>query len=167
MPQKTYKHKKRKLKAKTLFRVARRTLLSQKESPKRRAQSVALAAFMSFVPLYGLQTLLGIFLAFVLRLNKLLVIVLINIITPYPLVPLIIYLSFNIGGWFVDNPTQLGKNQSFSWQLLQDNLAQYLAGGMLLAIAMGSLLGGLSYPLFVHLQKRRKNKATATVVQNA
>ncbi len=164
MPQNTRKRKKKKLKAKTLWRVARRTLVSQKESPKRRAQSVALAAFMSFIPLYGLQTILGVFLAFVLRLNKLLVIVLINIITPYPLVPLIIYLSFKVGGWFVNNPAQVGKYESFSWQLLQDNLAQYLVGGLLLALAMGSLLGSLSYPLFVYLQKRTKNKANTTVV---
>lgn len=157
MPQKIRRSKKKKYKAKTLWRVARRTLLSQKENPKKRAQSVALAAFMSFVPLYGLQTLLGIFLAFVLRLNKLLVIVLINIITPYPLVPLIIYFSFKVGGWFVSNPAMVGKNESFSWQLLQDNFVQYLTGGMLLAIVMGILLGGLSYPLFVYLQKRKRN----------
>lgn len=157
MPQKTRRSKKKKFKAKTLLRVARRTLLSQKESPKKRAQSVALAAFMSFIPLYGVQTILGIFLAFILRLNKLLVIVLINIITPYPLVPLIIYFSFKVGGWFVPYPALVGKNESFSWQLLQDNFIQYLIGGMLLAIVMGILLGGLSYPLFVYLQKRKRN----------
>lgn len=158
MPQNTRKRKKKKLKAKTLWRMARRALFSHKESPKRRAQSVALAAFMSFIPLYGLQTILGVFLAFVLRLNKLLVIVLINIITPYPLVPLIIYFSFKIGGWFVSTPTQVDKNESFSWQLLQENLTQYLVGGTLLAVVMGTLLGGLSYPLFVYLQKRNLSK---------
>ncbi len=159
LPKKT---KKKKFKVKSVWRLTRRILFNPNESPKKRAQSVALASFMAFTPLYGVQTYIGIAMAFLFRLNKVLVGVLINIITPYPLVPFIIYLSFKIGGVFVDTPTIIGKNQAFSWQLLGDNLVQYLSGGFLLAIAMGVLLGLLSYPLFVYLGKRRANKIAAT-----
>lgn len=162
MQPKSYKKRKRKkIKPKALWRVARRALFSSSETPKKRAQSVALAAFMSFIPLYGIQTILGVVLAFLLRLNKLLVAVLINIITPYPLVPLIIYFSFKVGSLFVANPTVVSKNVDFSWQLLQDNLVQYLLGGTFLAIVMAVVLGGLSYPVFLVLNKKKANK-TAT-----
>lgn len=155
------KKKKRKFKTKVLWRLVRRVLLSAKESPKKRAQSVALAAFMSFTPLYGVQTYIGLALAFLFKLNKIRVAVLIQIITPYPLVPFIIYLSFKIGGLFVNTPTVIGTSETFSWQLLQNNLLQYLAGGFLLAIVMGILLGIASYPLFNYLQKSKANKVAA------
>ncbi|MDL5049075.1 DUF2062 domain-containing protein [Oscillatoria amoena NRMC-F 0135] len=102
--------------------------------------------------------MLGILVAFALRLNKVLVIVLINIITPYPLVPVIMYLSFKIGGIFMEHPAQIDAGQSFSWQLLQNNLVQYLSGGLILAIVMALLLGALSYPIFILLQKKARLK---------
>ena len=150
----TVKRKKRKLKLASLWRLAKRALFSMAESPEKRALSVALATFIAFTPLYGLQTILGIALAFALRLNKMLVIVLINIITPYPLVPLIIYFSFKIGGWLVPTPVQMGKGQDISTQFLQENFTQYMAGGLLLAVVMGALLGGGSYLLFRRLHKK-------------
>jgi uncharacterized protein (DUF2062 family) len=152
------KIKKKKFNAKSIWRLTRRIVFNPNESPKKRAQSVALASFLAFTPLYGVQTYIGIALAFIFRLNKVLVVVLINIITPYPLVPFIIYLSFKIGGVFVNTPAIIDKTQTFSWQLLGDNLVQYLSGGFLLATVMGTLLGLLSYPLFVYLGKRRANK---------
>ncbi len=158
------KKEKRKFKVKTLWRLVRRILLSAKESPKKRAQSIALAAFISFTPLYGVQTYIGIALAFLFKLNKVRVAVLINIITPYPLVPFIIYLSFKIGSIFVEAPTIVGKNETFSWQLLQDNLLQYLAGGFILAICMGLLFGVVSYPLFIYLKKKKAKKSIPSYV---
>lgn len=152
------KKKRRKVSRKALWRLTRRSLINPNESPKTRAFSVAIATFLAFVPLYGLQTILGILVAFALRLNKVLVIVLINIITPYPLVPVIMYLSFKIGGIFMKHPAQIDAGQSFSWQLLQNNLVQYLSGGLILAIVMALLLGALSYPLFIFLQKKARLK---------
>ncbi|MGV3598397.1 MAG: DUF2062 domain-containing protein [Bacteroidota bacterium] len=152
------KKKRRKVSRKALWRLTRRSLINPNESPKTQAFSVAIATFLAFVPLYGLQTILGILVAFALRLNKVLVIVLINIITPYPLVPVIMYLSFKIGGIFMEHPAQIDAGQSFSWQLLQNNLVQYLSGGLILAIVMALLLGALSYPLFILLQKKARLK---------
>jgi uncharacterized protein (DUF2062 family) len=149
----------KKIRLKAFLRLARRTLFNHNETPKARAYSVAVATFIAFVPLYGLQTILGIAVAFWLRLNKVLIIVLINIITPYPLVPLIMYFSFKVGGWFMANPAQIGKNENFSWQLLKNNLFQYLAGGLLVACFMAVVLGGLSYPLFTFLKNRRLKKS--------
>ncbi len=150
--------KRRKVSRKALWRLTRRSLINPNEAPKTRAFSVAVAAFLAFVPLYGLQTILGILVAFALRLNKVLVIVLINVINPYPLVPFIMYLSFKIGGLFMEYPAQIDAGQNFSWQLLQDNLLQYLSGGLILAIVMGCLLGLVSYPLFISLQKKQHAK---------
>jgi uncharacterized protein (DUF2062 family) len=152
----------KKIRRKAFLRLARRSLFNHHETPRVRAFSVGVAAFLAFVPLYGLQTILGIAVAFWLRLNKVLVIVLINIITPYPLVPLIMYFSFKVGGWFMASPAQINQNQQFSWQLLKDNLFQYLMGGVLLACFMALLLGTLSYPLFVLLKKRRAQKTIYT-----
>jgi uncharacterized protein (DUF2062 family) len=150
--------KRKKVSRKALWRLTRRSLINPNEAPKTRAFSVAIATFLAFVPLYGLQTILGILVAFALRLNKVLVIVLINVITPYPLVPFIMYLSFKIGGVFMDNPAQIDTGQNFSWQLLQNNLLQYLSGGLILAVAMALLLGSISYPLFIFLQKKSYTK---------
>lgn len=151
----TPKKKRRKVTRKALWRLTRRSLINSNESPKTRAFSVAIAGFLAFVPLYGLQTILGILVAFALRLNKVLVIVLINVITPYPLVPIIMYLSFKIGGIFMEHPAQIDAGQSFSWQLLKNNLLQYLSGGLILAVVMALVLGFVSYPLFVFLHRKR------------
>lgn len=156
---KTRAKRRKKIKVKLLLRFARRVLFSSNETTLKKAQSMALASFMAFTPLYGLQTYIGIALAFLFKLNKVRVAILINIVTPYPIVPLIIYFSFKVGGIFVNAPTLVGKDVSFSWELLQDNLVQYLLGGFLLAIIMGLILGILSYPMFKYLDKKKAQRA--------
>lgn len=150
------KRKRRKLRRSTLWRLLRRYLFGGKETSLKKAKSVALASFMAFTPLYGIQTYIGLLLAYLLKLNKIRVAILINIVTPYPIVPFIIYFSFKIGGVFLETPIIVGKDVEFTWQLLFDNLLQYLTGGFILATVMGILLGFLSYPLFIYLDKRKQ-----------
>lgn len=150
--------KKRKIKFATLWRAARKHLFNPSETPRIRAISVAIAAFLAFSPFFGLQTILGLLVAFFFRLNKILVVVLINIITPYPIMPLIIFLSFKMGGIFLVTPAHIGLSSSFSWPFIKENFAQYFAGGLLLACIMGTLMGVLSYPLFVYLKKAKSKK---------
>lgn len=150
--------KKRKIKLKTLWRIARKHLFNPSETPRVRALSVGIAAFLAFSPFVGVQTILGLLLAFLFRLNKILIVVLINIITPYPIMPLIIFISFKIGGVFWPNPLQIELGNTFSWQFIKENFAQYFTGGLLLACSMGPLLGLLSYPLFAYLKQRKAKK---------
>ena len=58
--------------------------------------SVMLGVFMGIVPIWGYQLVTAIALAYLFRLNKLLVIVAANISLP-PMIPLILYLSYLTG----------------------------------------------------------------------
>jgi len=127
--------------------MARREVFSHRQSPKIRAFTVALGVFLAFTPLYGLQTIVGLALAFLLRLNKILIVVLVNLVTPYPAIPFIIYASYTIGGWFI-------PGAGFAGQPGSDNLVQYLTGGFLLAVFMGLISGMVAYPLFVYSRRR-------------
>lgn len=152
--------RRRKIKLRTLLRLARSHFNNPNETPRTKAFSVALATFMAFMPLYGFQTITGLLLAFILRLNKILVVVLINIITPYPILPFIMYFSFRAGGVFFKTPLELDltttQSLDFYLTLIRENFLQYFIGGILLGCFFGALAGLITYPLFVWMSKKRK-----------
>jgi glycosyltransferase involved in cell wall biosynthesis len=122
-------------------------LLSPHHSDELKATSIAFGAFMGIIPLWGFQLALAIFLSFVLKLNKGLVIVAANIIVP-PMIPLIIFLSYKMGAWWMGNSAvQLVFSKKISLQNIKTNLEQYIYGSITLAVLAAVVLGLLSYIL--------------------
>jgi len=129
-------------------------ILHPHHSDELKAASVAIGVFMGIIPLWGFQLAIAIFLSLVLRLNKGLVLIAANISIP-PMIPLIIYLSYKMGAWWMGNnamPFVFSKH--ISLHDITANLQQYIYGSITLAVIAGISLGLISY-LLMKVFKRK------------
>jgi len=72
-----------------------RQVLSVNEPPHKVAQAFAMGIFIGMSPLLGLHTILGIVLAWQLRLNKLVTLIGVYVTNPWTIVPI-----YTFGTWF-------------------------------------------------------------------
>ena len=124
-------------------------IIKSDEPAHKKATAVALGVFVGISPFWGLHTLIVFLLAAVLNLNKVIAFVFSNISIP-PLIPVIIYASYQAGSFLTGN--------GFSWELsLSDfdsgtevlqGLGQYLLGSFALAGFVAFLLWIVFYFLF-------------------
>lgn len=120
-------------------------LLEPGQSAERKATSIGFGIFMGIVPIWGFQLVVAIFISVLFRLNKALVITTANISIP-PMIPLILYASFLAGApWMGDHATAVPLSSDLSLSVIENNLQQYLAGSVTLALAAGLTIGLISY----------------------
>jgi glycosyltransferase involved in cell wall biosynthesis len=104
------------------------------------ALSIGFGVFMGIVPIWGYQLVTAIFLAYLLKLNKVLVVISANISIP-PLIPAILFLSIKTGE--IITQTNLNLDYSdISFDLIKSVLYIYLLGSVVLAF-MSFILSGL------------------------
>ena len=109
---------------------------------------------MGIIPIWGFQLIVGIFLAILFRLNKALVIIAANISIP-PMIPLIIYLSYKSGGyWLRRQSSDIEYSKMLSLKSIENNFTQYIYGSITLAIVAGIAFGLLTFVL-IKLFKRK------------
>lgn len=77
-----------------LFKEKLREILAVKEPPRKVAAAFAIGIFVGMSPLLGFHTLLGIFLAWQLKLNKLVTLVGVYVTNPWTIVPI-----YTFGTW--------------------------------------------------------------------
>jgi len=129
-------------------------LINPAESNWIKACSVAFGIFMGIIPIWGFQLIIAIALSFVLKLNKILVVVAANISLP-PMIPLIIFLSYKIGAfWMGPAAGELSFDGSITLASIQKNLQQYIYGSVTLAILAG-VFAGLFTLLLLKLFNRK------------
>lgn len=129
-------------------------LLEPGQSPERKAFSIGFGVFMGIVPIWGFQLIVGISLAMLLRLNKALVITAANISIP-PMIPFIVYGSFLAGSpWMGSQARTIPLSGELSLAAIHENLQQYLAGSITLAILAGLVTGLLAYLLLKNFSKK-------------
>lgn len=129
-------------------------LLNPHHSDERKSVSVAFGIFMGIIPMWGFQLAIAIFLAVLLKLNKGLVILAANISVP-PMIPLIVFLSYKMGGWWMHgHGVELVFTRHLSLQTIRINLEQYLYGSITLAVAASLVIGAGTY-LFLKLFKSK------------
>ena len=133
-------------------------LLHSDDSPAKKASSVALGVWVGLSPFWGFQTVIVLFLAVILRLNKLIAFAFSNISIP-PLIPFIIYACLQIGIALMG----VSANGAFQWQdigtyrpFIQQHLTEYVVGSLVLASAAAAVLGFASY--FMLSLRRRRNR---------
>jgi uncharacterized protein (DUF2062 family) len=113
---------------------------------------------MGIVPIWGFQLLVGIPLAFLFRLNKVLFILAANISIP-PMIPLILFLSHVTGGiWMGKNAEFISFSKEITFETMSNSLVQYLLGAVTLACIAGILIGGITY-VGLKLFKGKPSKA--------
>ncbi|MBF4471218.1 DUF2062 domain-containing protein [Flavobacterium sp. HJJ] len=136
----------RKLKKKGLKQFFLENVLESNDSNTRKSASIALGVFIGICPFWGFQTILVLFLAVFLKLNKAIAFAFSNISFP-PFIPFVIYASLKIGSYFVSSSKPLILNTDMTFDDIQKNIAQYLVGSFILATFMAVLFGLTSYLL--------------------
>ncbi len=146
----------RKLRQKDPRQIWREQVLHSRESDRKKALSVAFGVFMGVVPIWGYQLATAILLAYLLRLNKMIVILAAQISIP-PFIPFIIWGSYQAGGLFFADRAGVTYSSSLSLESIGSHLSQYLVGSMTLAVGLSLCLGSITYVL---LQLYRRPKLT-------
>jgi len=135
-----------------------RNILHSKDSNSRITFSVMLGVFMGIVPIWGYQLITAIALAYLFRLNKVIVIVAANISIP-PMIPFILYLSYLAGGWILPDGNSVVFTTDVSLATVRDNLFQYIVGSITLAV-ITALCFGLITILLLRTFRSRINIQT-------
>ncbi|CAM4189986.1 DUF2062 domain-containing protein [Gillisia limnaea] len=143
------RNKYRDLREKGFKRFWNEDILKSEESAHKKAAAVALGIFVGILPLWGLHTLLVFLLAAVFNLNKVIAFLFSNISIP-PLIPVIIYASYQVGSLITGNGISWELNLSdfdSSTEVFQ-GLWKYLLGSVALAGILASSLWIVFYFLF-------------------
>ncbi|MBD3905923.1 DUF2062 domain-containing protein [Chryseobacterium sp. Ch-15] len=119
-----------------------------------KAFSIALGVFIGLSPFWGFQTLLVISLSVLFKLNKVLAFVASNVSLP-PFIPLIIAASLFLGAPFVSGESNL-LNQDLNFDLVKNNLFQYIIGSFILATTI-STVSGIAAFLFLNKVNPKNN----------
>ena len=143
-----------KLKKKGVRRFLVEDFLHSDDSPKKKAFSIALGVFIGLTPLWGLQTVIVLFLAVLFRLNKVIAFAFSNISFP-PFIPFILYISLVCGNWI------LGQDFLFTTKDLSGNLEliyhlkAYIVGSLALSLCAAFLFGIVGY-IFLSIFESKK-----------
>lgn len=144
---------KRLLSVKTLQAIKEEALKPQ-ESNIRKASSLAFGVFMGIIPLWGFQLLIGIPMAILLRLNKVLFVAAANISIP-PMIPFILAGSLVTGQLIFGESIDLTVWKDLTLESVKENLMHYLVGATIFAL----IAAGLTFLLsFLTLKIIRKGK---------
>ncbi len=137
------------------LRLIRDEAVKPQESNMRKAVSLGFGCFMGIVPIWGFQLLIGIPLAVLFRLNKVLFVAAANVSIP-PMIPVIIYGSLVTGQLFINGEVDHSAIMSFTLEDVSNNLYQYLIGATLLASASFVVVFSLSFALLKLFRREPK-----------
>ncbi|UZT96069.1 DUF2062 domain-containing protein [Chryseobacterium fluminis] len=131
---------------KSLKKFIREDVLESDGSNRTKAFSVALGVFIGFSPFWGFHTLLVISLSVLFKLNKVLAFVASNVSLP-PFIPFIIAAALYLGAPFIQGESNI-LNQELNFELVKNNLLQYIIGSAILASSM-SVISGIATFIFL------------------
>jgi glycosyltransferase involved in cell wall biosynthesis len=119
-----------------------------------KAASVGIGVFSGILPAWGFQMFIGLFFAVIFKLNKGLVVIASNISIP-PMIPLIIFLSYKAGGfWMGSKNTEIMFSMHLTVKSISAHLEQYIYGSITLAVIAGLLATLLTFT-FLRIFKRK------------
>lgn len=128
--------------------------IAEDESILKKSVSVSVGVFFGIVPIWGYQLVSAIAAAYLLKLNKALVILSANISIP-PLIPIILLASIKTGELVTGNQTHIIFSE-LSLESIRLNLYTYLIGATILSVAMAIMFGCITF-LSLTWIKRNKN----------
>ncbi len=112
---------------------------------------------MGIAPFWGYQMLLCLAIAHILKLNKAISIVAANISIP-PMIPVILYGSFQFGGLFMEQPGVLDFSKEITLETVKIHGYQYLVGSFALAITTAVVSGVVTFLLMRLFSKKGNQK---------
>lgn len=133
----------------------RNAFFNQEESVLKKSLAVSLGIFFGIIPIIGFQVISAIAAAHVLKLNKAIVLVAINISLP-PMIPPLIYASLKIGELIAH------KQSTFSFSRISSKAVEadaylFLVGSCCLAVLMALLAGLIAFTTLTFIRNRKKN----------
>ena len=141
------------LKRESIMGFLKKQLLQTSDSIAKITLSVMFGVFMGIVPIWGYQLITAIALAYLFKLNKLIVVVAANISIP-PMIPIILYLSYVTGGIILTGEDHLIFSREISFDWFRDNLFQYIIGSVAFAFVTAIFFGLLTFVLLKVLRKK-------------
>ncbi len=130
------------------------TLLKEGLDPGRAAAAVFLGIFIGIVPIYGLQTLAAVGVAFLFKLNKPLTVAGTFINNPL-LQPLIVVSSVELGYFLCGGSFRPLNLSTLAGAHLKENLVAWAVGSVALGILVGGVLAAIA-AVVVHLHLRAR-----------
>lgn len=134
------------------FSKIKQEAIKPNESNLSKSLSIGFGIFMGIFPIWGFQLLVGIPLAVLFRMNKVLFITAANISIP-PLIPFIIYFSLLTGSFFGFGNVEFSKFLDFSSATVQQNLKHYFIGAILLSLVASTVVFILSFGILSLFRK--------------
>lgn len=101
------------------------------------ALSLSLGVFLAFSPAWGFQTVLAISLALLLKLNKVLALITVNISSIPPLIPLIVIAGYQTGALVLHGEFQKEIPDLMNLSILGENYLQFALGSLVFALLIG------------------------------
>lgn len=118
------------------------------------ALAIGFGVFMGIFPIWGYQLIVGFLIAHLLKINKTIFFLAANISIP-PMIPLILYLSF-VCGSFVMGHGSWSVDFELNFETIKNNFLQYFVGASVLALALGTLFGSVSYIVISLIKKLKR-----------
>ncbi len=135
----------------------RQMLLRPGESDIKKANAIAFGGFMGIIPIWGLQLLVGVFLAHLFKLNKALFVLAAHI-SFAPMIPVIIFLSYKMGKPFMGTrAVDISLNKQLTLSKIGQNLEQYIYGSLLLALVVAVVFWLLTFMLLKIYRSAKKS----------
>ena len=146
----------RTFKKKGLKRFFFEDFLGSQDSKEKKAMSIALGVFIGASPFWGFHTVLVLFLAVSLRLNKIIAFAFSNISIP-PCIPFLVFGGLHLGAWLRDEEPAVNQLSDISVDNMQieQHLMQYVVGSFSLAIVLALLFGFSGYLLLSFAKKTK------------
>lgn len=144
----------RNFKNKGIKKFFKEDLLGVDDSAYKLALSVALGTFIGLSPLWGLHSILVVFIAVALKLNKVVAFAFSNLSLP-PFIPFVVLASLQVGN------LMLGTDFSFPKTMVIENieiikpLKTYIIGSFTLAITAAIAFGFISYLVFMLIGRKK------------
>jgi uncharacterized protein len=129
-------------------------VLSQDAHPRQIAAGLAVGIFIGCTPFYGIQTLIGLGISFIFRLNKPACIAGLWIQNPITMVPLIA-ISYKLGCMLLGHPPGVFSYQALNWHYLKINLAPFILGSIVTGLLASVPSYFICYSLICTLRKNR------------
>lgn len=147
-------HLYQKIKKKGIRRFLMEDFLGSDDSPEKKALSISLGVLVGLSPLWGFHTVIVIFLAILLKLNKVIAIAFSNVSLP-PFIPFIIFSGLKIGSWILGEEFVLSFTEVDPSLELVKYLKTYVVGSVVLAVCGAVISGVLGYLFLVIFQRKK------------
>ncbi len=147
----------RDFKRKGFKRSMQELFLTPSDSNLKLSMSVTLGIFCGILPIWGWQLAIAIFLAYLFKMNKPIVITTANISIP-PMIPLVLYFSYKTGGIILGNGSAAIKfSRHIDFDVVMTNIFQYVIGSLVFGALLALFLGGITFMSLSFFRRNRRN----------